>query len=166
MYTGRNVNVFVQKNIHHTLNYDKKSMKNYLFWDKSILFLSFVPNLAYLFNHLFFNVFGSFKIGVAYKRLAYKKRANSNLIAHRNNTFSCKQNCEAFFRIICVKNYLDNLYLKENAKIAYCSSKNMSYRIEVLEDTKCQNLISFFEKRWISKTKSIHLHCLGHALDN
>ena len=35
--------------------------------------------------HLFLNLFGNFKIGVTYERLAYKKRANSNLIAERNN---------------------------------------------------------------------------------
>ena len=67
-----------------------------------MLLLSFVSNIAHLFAHLFLNLFG-----VAYKRLVYIKRANSNLIADQNNSFSCKRYCEACFRIICVKNYWD-----------------------------------------------------------
>ena len=63
-------------------------MENCFFWDKSILFLSFVSNIAHPVAYLFPNIFGNFKIGVAYKRLAYKKRANSNTIADRNNKLS------------------------------------------------------------------------------
>ena len=84
-HVGINVNVFVQKNVHHILNYEQKPMENCLSLDKSILFLSFVSNIAHLFAHLLLNLFGNFKIGVAYKSLAYKKRANSNLIVDRNN---------------------------------------------------------------------------------
>ena len=80
-----NVNIFVQNNIHHILNYEQQCMENYLFWDKSIILLSFVTNIAHPFGYLFLNLFGNFKIGVPYKRFAYKKRANSNLIADRNN---------------------------------------------------------------------------------
>ena len=34
VHVGINVNVFVQKNIHHILNYEQKSMENCLLWDK------------------------------------------------------------------------------------------------------------------------------------
>ena len=102
-------------------------MENYLFWDKSILFLRFVSNIAHLFAHLFFNAFGSFKIDVAYKRLAYKKRTDSNLIAHRDNKFSCKRSCEACVRTIYVKKYLDKF----------------------VPETKCQNCLLLLEEHGI-----------------
>ena len=43
----------------------------------NITFLKFVPNIA----HLILNLSENFTTGVAYKRFAYKKRANSNLVA-------------------------------------------------------------------------------------
>ena len=46
----------------------------------------FVSNIA----HLFLNLFENFKTRVAYKRLAYKKRASSNLIADRSNFLANK----------------------------------------------------------------------------
>ena len=45
------------------------------------LFLSFASNIA----HLLLNLFEHVKIVVAYKKLLYIKRANSNLIADRSN---------------------------------------------------------------------------------
>ena len=47
----------------------------------------------------------NFKTGVAYKRLTYKTRANSNLNADQSNFFANKT--EASFRIICVTYYSD-----------------------------------------------------------
>ena len=82
---GINLNVLVQKNIHHILNNEQKCMEHCLSWYKSILLLSFVSYIAFFFVHRFLNLSGNFKIGVACKRLAYKKRANSNLIADRSN---------------------------------------------------------------------------------
>ena len=86
-------------------------------------------NIAHLFAHLFLNVLGNFKIGVAYKTLAYKKRATSNIVRDRNNKFPYKRKCEARFRIICVKNYSDKF----------------------TPETKLQNSLLLFEERVIKK---------------
>ena len=52
----------------------------------NITFLKFVPNIA----HLILNLSENFTTGVAYKRFAYKKRANSNLTAERTNFLANK----------------------------------------------------------------------------
>ena len=51
-----------------------------------LLFLSFVSNIP----HPFLNLSGNFTTGVAYKRFAYKRRANSNLIAERTKFLESK----------------------------------------------------------------------------
>ena len=45
------------------------------------------PWKTYVYSemNIFLNLFENFKTGVAFKRLACKKRANSNLIADRSN---------------------------------------------------------------------------------
>ena len=61
-------------------------MKNCLFQNKYSFLKFFFSNIA----HIFLNLFKNFKTGVDYKRLAYNKRPNSNLIADRSNFLANK----------------------------------------------------------------------------
>ena len=58
----------------------------------------------------------------------------------------------------------ENLFesLNQNCKIACCYLKNMSYRTEILGDTKCQNLINFFEKRLIYRKRKAFVESIWH----
>ena len=99
------------------------------------------------------------KTGISYKRLAYQKRANSNLNAGRNNFLANKT--EACFRIIRVKYYLDN-FAQQNYIIVYCSLKNMAHRTGACRYTKCQNLNSFFQKRWMYCKRKAFVEPIWH----
>ena len=106
-------------------------MENCLFWDKSILFLSFVSIIVHLFAHFFLN-------------------------------FLANETVRLLLELYVQKIIQINSRLKQNCKIAYCSLKNMSYRIEVLGDTKYRNLISFFEKMWIYRKRKAFVESILH----
>ena len=81
----------------------------------------------------FFNLLENFKTGI------------SNVNANRNNFLANKTARPALGL---------NSRPKENSKIAYCSLKKMSFhRTGTREDTKCQRLNNFFEKRRINRKR-------------
>ena len=77
------VNVFIQKNAYHIHNYVHNSMENCLFRDK----YSFS---SYVLSRILLSFMENFKTGLAYKRLTYKARANSNLNAYQSNFLANK----------------------------------------------------------------------------
>ena len=99
--------------------------------------------------------------GVVYKRLAYKKRANFNFIANRSN-FLPSETARLILELYVSNIFQINSRPKKNCKILYCSLKNMSNRIEALGNTKCRNLISFFEKRWIYWKRKAFVESIWH----
>ena len=102
----------------------------------------------------------NFKTGVANKRLTYKKHANSNLNVERNNFLASK--IVGLVLGLCVKYYSNNFAPETNCKTVYCSLKNMTHRIGAHGDTKCQNLDSFFEKRWIYRKRKAFFKPIWH----
>ena len=77
------VSVFIQKNVYLIHNYVHKSMENCFFRDK----YSFSSQLL---SGILLSFMENFKAGVAYKRLTYRTRANSDLDADESNFLANK----------------------------------------------------------------------------
>ena len=96
----------------------------------------------------FLNVFGNFRLVLLIKDLSMKI-ANKFQLKRRSKKFHCKQNREACFRFIYVKQIIQNISRKKKNenKIVYSSLKNMLlHGIGARVDVKCQNLNSFLKK--------------------